>query len=128
MTIMRFATRVPTACAVCRRHAVWLGYRPPKDGRLPTIWLCDDAYCHAAAAGAYAMPKAILDAHELGAALAAGAIAGGYLEELGTTDMAKLDGEQWREFLRRLLTGYERVLRRKILNDEPALGEADGSV
>ena len=74
------------------------------------------------------MPKDILDAHELGAMLEAGAIAAGYLEELGNTDIAKLDPEQWREFLRRLLTGYEHVLRRKILNDEPALGGNDGSL
>ena len=74
------------------------------------------------------MPKDILDAHELGAALEAGAGAAGYLEELGTTDIATLGPEQWREFLRRLLIGYEHVLRRKILNDEPALGGTDGSV
>jgi len=67
------------------------------------------------------MPRKILDAHELGAMLEAGTIAGGYLEELEITDLAKLDPEQWREFLRQLLTGYEVVLRRKILNDEPAL-------
>jgi hypothetical protein len=123
MTHTRFATRVPTACAVCRRYAVWLGYRPPKQDRAPIIWLCDDEYCHAAAAGVYVMPKDILEAHELGAMLEAGAIAAGYLEELGTTDIAMLDPEQWREFLRRLLTGYEHVLRRKILNDEPAFGD-----
>ena len=120
MTLARFAARVPTACAVCRRHAVWLGYRP--NDRAPIIWLCDDEYCHAAAAGVYAMPKDTLDAHELGAALEAGGVAASYLEELGTTDIALLDPDQWREFLRRLLTGYELILRRKILNDEPALG------
>jgi hypothetical protein len=115
MMLARFATRVPTACAVCRRHAVWLGYRPSKQDRAPIIWLCDDEYCHAAGKRVYAMPKDILDAHELGAALEAGGIAAGYLEELGTTDIAKLGPDQWREFLRRLLTGYEHVLRRKIL-------------
>jgi hypothetical protein len=60
--------------------------------------------------------------------LEAGGIAASYLEELGTTDIAKLGPDQWREFLRRLLTGYEHVLRRKILNDEPALERTDGSV
>jgi len=124
----RFATRQPTACAVCRRHAVWLGYAPRKPDRLPTIWLCDDEYCHAAAARVYAMPGKMLDAHELGAMLEAGNIAGCYLEELGTTDLAKLDPGQWREFLRQLLTGYEAVLRRKILNDEPELEVPHGSV
>ena len=125
MLFARFAARQPTACAVCRRHAVALGYRPPKC-RLPIIWLCDDAYCHAAAARVYAMPKRMLDAHELGAMLEAGGIAAEYL---GTsTDLAKLDRDQWREFLRLLLTSYEDVLRRKILNDEPPLGAPDGAV
>ena len=128
VSFARFATRVPTACAVCRRHAVWLGYRPPKPDRVPIIWLCDDEYCHAAGRKVYAMPKDILDAHELGAMLEAGAIAAGYLEELGITDIAKLDPDEWREFLRRLLTSYEHILRRKILNDEPALGGNDGSL
>jgi hypothetical protein len=74
------------------------------------------------------MPKKILDAHELGAMLEAGSIAAGYLEELGTTDLAKLNPDDWREFLRRLLLGYEHALRRKILNDEPALGAPNGPV
>jgi hypothetical protein len=128
MTLARLATRVPTVCAVCRRHAVWLGYRPSKQDRAPVMWLCNDEYCHAAAATVYAMPKDILNAHELGAVLEAGGIAASYLEELGTTDIAKLGPDQWREFLRRLLTGYEHILRRKILNDEPALGGNDGSI
>jgi hypothetical protein len=34
--VSRFATEEPTACAVCRRHAVWLGYGPPKRER---VWL-----------------------------------------------------------------------------------------
>jgi hypothetical protein len=128
MTFARLATRVPTVCAVCRRHAVWLGYRPPKQDRAPVRWLCDDEYCHAAGREIYTMPKDILNAHELGAVLEAGGIAASYLEELGTTDIAKLDPDQWREFLRRLLTGYEHVLRRKILNDEPALGGSNGAL
>ncbi len=74
------------------------------------------------------MPGPILDAHELGAMLEAGGIAAEYLEELGSTDIAKLSPDDWREFLRRLLTSYEHILRRKILNDEPALERIDGSV
>ena len=126
MTLARFATAQPTVCAVCRRHAVWLGYRPPRYERMPTIWLCDDNDCHAAAKKVYVMPKKMLDAYELGAALEAGAVAAGYLEELGTTDIAMLDPAEWREFLCRLLTGYELVLRHKILDDEPALGGNNG--
>jgi hypothetical protein len=117
-TIHRFATRLPTICAVCRRHAMWVGYaEPPHRG--PVIWLCDDNGCHAAAQRIYAMPDSTLDAYEIGAALEAAAGAGAYLEEIGQTDLAKLRVDQWREFLQRLYTGFEQVMRRKILNDEP---------
>ena len=117
--IARFATREPTVCAVCRRHAMWVGYTP-KPRVTGVIWLCDDNGCHAAARKVYAMPETVLDAYELGAMLEAGNIAGSYLKEIGNTDIAKLGRDEWREFLRRLLTGYERALRRKIFHDEPA--------
>ena len=41
----RFATKEPTVCAVCRRHAVWIGYHTGQ--RKPIVWLCDDNDCHA---------------------------------------------------------------------------------
>ena len=50
----RFATREPAGCAVCHRHAVWIGYH--RGGRSPIVWLCDDSGCHAAAKRVYAMP------------------------------------------------------------------------
>jgi hypothetical protein len=121
--ICRFATKEPTSCAVCRRHAVWLGYAPLRGGWMsqggPIIWLCDDSHCHRAARSIYTMPQPALDAFETSAALEAGTMAGAYLEDLGTTDLAKLTEPQWQEFLRRVLTGFEQVLRRKILNNEP---------
>ena len=61
------------------------------------------------------------DEYELGAMLEAGRNAGGYLDEIGKTDFKLLSGEEWREFLSRLLTGYEDALRRKLLNNEPSL-------
>ena len=64
------------------------------------------------------MPNPILDAYEIGAALEAGADAGAYLEELGKTDLARLTGDEWREFLRRLYVGFEKVMRRKLLGNE----------
>jgi hypothetical protein len=113
----RFATKQPTVCAVCRRRAVWLGYAPNHRG--PIVWLCDDNGCHAAARKVYRMPPSMLDAYEIGAALEAGADAGAYLEEIGKTDLARLTGDEWREFLHRLYVGFEVVMRRKILGDEP---------
>jgi hypothetical protein len=81
--------------------------------------LCNNNDCHAAAKHVYAMTKPLLDDYEIGAALEAGRVAGAFLEELGTTDLAKLTAEQWREFLRRIVVGYEHALRHKILNHEP---------
>jgi hypothetical protein len=81
--------------------------------------LCDDHGCHAAAKRVYFMPQFILDEYEIGAALEAGTSVGEYLEEIGTTDLAKLDAGQWREFLRRFVLGFEHALRRKILDNEP---------
>ncbi len=112
----RFPTKEPTLCAVCHRHAVWLGYHTNRQS--PIVWLCDDSNCHAAAKKVYAMPQQILDAYEIGAVLEAGSTAGDYLEEIGITDLAALTPDQWREFLRRIVVGYEQALRRKILNNE----------
>jgi hypothetical protein len=114
--ITRFATREPTLCAVCRRRAVRLGYAPKPSAAI--VWLCDDHDCHGAAKGVYKMPTSTLDAYEIGAALEAGALAGGYLDEIGKSDLAALDRDQWREFLRRLLVGFEHAMRRKILENE----------
>jgi Family of unknown function (DUF6511) len=117
----RFTTREPTICAVCRRRAVWLGYSPMSkhlSPQGPVVWLCDDEGCHRAARSAYAMPNKELNDLEQSAALEAGAMAGRYLDQIGITDLAKLTDQQWREFLRRLLTGFEQTLRRKILDGE----------
>jgi hypothetical protein len=117
----RFATRVPTVCAVCRRRAVWLGHAPlgnrlTRNG--PTIWLCDNSDCHRSAWRLHQMPSSVLDAFEEASALEAAAEAGRYLEEVGTTDLARLTDQEWREFLRRMFTGFEQALRRKILDRE----------
>jgi Family of unknown function (DUF6511) len=114
--ITRFATKEPTACGVCRRRAVWLGYAPTR--RDAVIWLCDDDRRHAAAKRIYAMPTPTLDAYEIGAMLEAGAQAGRYLDEVGKTDLSSLSAGEWSTFLRRIVTGYEQALRRKILNNE----------
>jgi hypothetical protein len=121
--LRRFATKEPTVCAVCRRRAVWLGYAPLRTNMglsrgNPVVWLCDDKHCHRAARSIYTMPAPDFDAFEQAAALEAGATAASYLEECGTTDLAKLKDGEWREFLRRLFTGFEQVLRRKILSGE----------
>ena len=112
--LSRFATKEPTICVVCRRHAVWLGY--PATAR--PFWLCDDGSCHKAAKEIYKMPSSILDAYEIGSALEAGKLAGAYLDEIAKTDLAALSGDEWREFLRRIIVGFEQIIRRKILENE----------
>jgi hypothetical protein len=115
-SIARSATSEPTVCAVCRRHALWIGYAPKQ--RREIIWLCDDNECHAAAKGVYRMPSDWLDEFEIGAVLEAGGAAGTYLEKIGKTDLATLSPDEWRTFLQCIVVGYERALRRKILNNE----------
>jgi hypothetical protein len=115
--IPRFATKQPTGCVVCRRRAMWIGYAPSH--RAPIAWVCGDDRCSRLARKVYTMPDQILDAFEIGAVLEAGTAAAGYLEEVGTTDLAKLGEAEWREFLRRLVVGFEQILRRKILENEP---------
>jgi hypothetical protein len=83
------------------------------------IWLCDDNQCHAAAKKVYAMANGTLDAYELGAVLEAGSVAGGYLDKINKTDLALLSRDEWLEFLRRIVVGYEHALRRMIIDNEP---------
>lgn len=64
------------------------------------------------------MPANILDAFEIGSALEAGAEAGRYLDEIKKTDLATLSGDEWRELLRRIIVGFEQIMRRKILENE----------
>jgi hypothetical protein len=45
-------------------------------------------------------------------------LAGAYLDEIGKTDIAMLSGDEWREFLRRIIVGFEQAMRRKILENE----------
>lgn len=113
----RFATSEPTLCAVCHRHAFGVGYAPKQGQKL--IWLCDDNGCHGAAREIFRMPQAQLDAHEIGAALAGGEAAGMYLDEIGKTDIATLDGDEWRHFLKLIVTTFEVTMRKRILNGEP---------
>jgi Family of unknown function (DUF6511) len=119
--LVRYMGKVPTVCAICRRRAAGFGYTPRKHAIGNVVWLCGSEYCHRAAKEFYAMSAERFDEYELGAMLEAGRDAGGYLDKIGKTDLKLLSGEEWREFLSRLLTGYEHALRRKLLNNEPPL-------
>jgi len=67
----------------------------------------------------YGIAQGVLDAYELGAALEAGVDAGTYLDAIGKSDLASLTSDEWREFLRRVVVGFEHALRRMILQNEP---------
>jgi len=64
------------------------------------------------------MSSSILDHYEIGSVLEAGRLAGQYLDEIAKTDLALLSGDEWREFLRRIIIGFEQAMRRKILENE----------
>jgi hypothetical protein len=114
-------SKKPAVCAVCRRRAVWLGYTPVDKWLTPqgpVIWLCDDKLCHGAGKVIYKMPRPQLDTLEQGAALEAGAEVARFLETCGTTDLAKLTDEQWREFWRRFVLTFEQTMRRAIVDEK----------
>lgn len=115
--LSRYATSEPTGCAVCHRRAVGLGYAPRQGEKL--IWLCDDKDCHAVSGKVYRMPQAQLDAYEIGATRAGLESGGAFLDEIGITDLAALDGDQFLEFGRRIITGFEATMRKRILDGSP---------
>ena len=55
------------------------------------IWLCDHKQCHAVARMFFAISAEQFDEYEL----EAGRSAGGYLDEIGKTDLALLSAEEW---------------------------------
>lgn len=62
------------------------------------------------------MPQPKLDLWEQHAVKEAGNEAGAYLDELGNTDLAAMTAEQYIEFCRRIVVGFENSLRAKILS------------
>jgi hypothetical protein len=116
--LTRYMGKLPTVCATCRRRAAGFGYSRRPHAINNVIWLCGSRHCHQAAKRFYAMSTEQFDEYELGAMLEAGRDAGRYLDEIGKTDLKVLNRDEWREFLLRLLAGYEQALRRKLLNNE----------
>ena len=64
------------------------------------------------------MPKARLELYERSAAQDAGNDAGTFLDEIGITDLAQLSEGQWSEFIRRVIVGFEKNLRTRLLSGE----------
>lgn len=64
------------------------------------------------------MPSKDLDAYEQKAVEAAGQHAGEYLDEIEKTDLAELSEDEWKEFLRRIVVGFEHNMRHMITTNE----------
>lgn len=61
------------------------------------------------------MPQKDLDAYEMNAAADAGDGAGEYLDSIGKTDLAVLSQIEWAEFLKRIIVGFEKAMRGRML-------------
>lgn len=106
-------------CDVCLRRHHNLGYAPSE--KHPVKWTCKP--CLRAAEDpilvkkVYHMPRKKLDEFEERALAAGGDNAGAYLDEIGKTDLAVLEAEEWEEFCARLLVGYANAMREMMKND-----------
>lgn len=103
-------------CFCCRRRDDGLGFivngKPPK-----ILWSCRD-HVHLAEK-AHRMPRRELDLMEQDALQDAGAAAGGYLDGIGKTDLATLDGVQWVSFLRIMLDTFGKSLAERLDRNDP---------
>ena len=113
-SLRRFATKEPTLCAVCRRRAWQLCYAPRQNA--PMLWLCDDIECIKLGKVVYHMAQKDIDLFELSSKKDAGNDGGAYLEELGVWFNRDVTPEQWDEFINRIIEGYQKHLRNKLLS------------
>lgn len=65
------------------------------------------------------MPKRQLDDFERRALEDGGNAGGSYLDEIGKTDLASLDEDEWSTFLSRVLTGYADSMREIVSREIP---------
>lgn len=118
--VARLGGKLPTICAGCQRLAGPNAFSPYKHGKGPFIWWCDECVKigRDAAEKIYKMPTKKMELWEGKANEEAAEGCGAYLDEIGTTDLALLTPEQWKEFWRRFVVGREKALRRAIINNE----------
>lgn len=93
-------------CWLCRRRDDGVGaFVSDRGGKIKTIWSCLD-HIHLLP-GAKHMAQKEFDHIENEAVLnGASDKAGKYLDQIGETDLAKLQPHQWYEFLRAAITGF----------------------
>lgn len=96
-------------CIICRRFDDGIGYAPPRSRNVGEwVWACNDHIKYAKAA--YHMSQETFNAIEREALMEAGDAAGGYLDELGKTDLATLTPEEWEAFLMLILKRFPQAL------------------
>ena len=98
---------IPACCYACGHSAIGMGVGKATRGADPR-YLCDECKAFARAIGG-----ANLDAFETRALIDAGKHAGGYLDDLGATDLVELEPEQWRLFCRTMIQGFAASIRRQ---------------
>jgi hypothetical protein len=122
MTIL--ANELVGTCFICKRRHDNLGYSPD-ERRSPIKWLCleclDDTHngVRSKLPKVYHMPKRQLDDYERRALEDGGNAGGSYLDELGKTDLAELEPDEWAAFLSRVLTGYADSMREMVSREVP---------
>jgi hypothetical protein len=101
-----------STCFICGDPAAGLGFCSSDDFKARPKWLCDDPLCLGSARKAYDMPSQHRTAHAKEARDKGGEAAGGFLEEIGKTDIGTLTLEEWQEFLDRFVRARADHLRR----------------
>ena len=109
---LRFGTRDPLTCAVCRRRAGPSGYteRPA----VKIIWLCEEPACLALGEVVWHMPSERFEPVEIEARNDAADAGGAYLEQLGRTDLATLSVDEYRELVRVVIVAFGDAMRARL--------------
>lgn len=97
-------------CFVCRRRADGLGVGSER--RIG--WMCQHCADGGYGMKAYAMTNRQFDEYEGRALVAAGQMAGAYLDAIGRTDLAALTPKEWTEFCRTMVLGFGDSIRREV--------------
>jgi len=102
-------------CAVCARQEAGLGVKVNADSRRSdTLWVCDDPQCLQLAKVTKNMRQDEFNRAEKQAVSKGGMQAGAFLEQIGKTDMARLNKAEWEEFCRRLVAEYRKALKEEL--------------
>ena len=103
-------------CAVCGRSATGVGVQAPNRN---ILWVCSDPTCITDAKNSAAMKQDEWNGREIAAAAEGGKEGGEYLAEMGFDKFSDMDEPHYREYVRRIITGYRRALKSVVSNEAP---------